>query len=35
MGSMSGTYIMVNFSNAQKFNVEVPLFKLNAPYILN
>ena len=35
MGSMSGTYIMVNFSTAQKFNVEVPSFKLNVPYILN
>ena len=35
MGSMSGTCIMVNFSTAQKFNVEVPSFKLNVPYILN
>ena len=35
MGSMSGTYIMINFSTAQKFNVEVPSFKLNVPYILN
>ena len=35
MGSMSGNYIMVNFSTAQKFNVEVPSFKLNVPYILN
>ena len=35
IGSMSWTYIMVNFSTAQKFNVEVPSFKLNVPYILN
>ena len=35
MGSRSGTYITVNFSTAQKFNVEVPSFKLNVPYILN
>ena len=35
MGSMSGTFIMINFSNANKFNVEVPHFKLNVPYILN
>jgi ApaG protein len=35
MGSMSGTYIMINFSTAQKFNVEGPSFKLNVPYILN
>ena len=32
---MSGTFIMVNFSNAKKFNVLVPSFKLNAPHILN
>ncbi len=35
VGSMSGTFIMINFSNAKKFNVEVPCFKLNVPYILN
>ena len=35
MGSMSGTFIMINFSNANKFKVEVPQFKLNVPYILN
>ena len=35
MGSMSGSFIMINFSNANKFNVEVPHFKLNVPYILN
>ena len=35
MGSMSGTFIMINFSTAKKFNVEVPSFKLNVPYILN
>ena len=35
MGSMSGTFIMINFSTAKKFNVQVPFFKLNVPYILN
>ena len=35
VGSMTGTFIMINFSNAKKFNVEVPYFKLNVPYILN
>ncbi len=35
IGSMSGTFTMINFSNAQKFNVEIPTFKLNVPYILN
>jgi len=35
MGSMCGTFIMINFTTAKKFNVEVPCFKLNVPYILN
>ena len=35
LGSMSGTYIMINFSTAKKFNVDVPSFKLSVPYILN
>ena len=35
MGSMSGTFIMINFSTAKKFNVQVPFFILNVPYILN
>lgn len=35
IGSMSGTFTMINFSTAQKFNVEIPNFKLNVPYILN
>ncbi len=35
IGSMSGTFTMINFSTAQKFNVEIPTFKLNVPYILN
>ncbi len=35
MACMSGSFIMVNFSNAKKFNVLVPSFKLNAPHILN
>ena len=35
IGSMTGTYIMINFSTAKKFNVDVPSFKLSVPYILN
>ena len=35
VGSMSGKYTMINFTNAQKFSVEVPNFKLSVPYILN
>lgn len=35
IGIMSGTYIMINFSTTKKFNVEIPSFKLNVPFILN
>ena len=35
LGCMSGTYIMINFTTAKKFNVDVPNFKLSVPYILN
>ncbi len=35
LGSMSGTYIMINFTTAKKFNVEVPNFRLSVPYISN
>jgi len=35
LGSMTGTYIMINFSTAKKFNVDVPSFKLCVPYLLN
>tara|TARA_A100001011_G_scaffold314869_1_gene333199 strand:- start:17189 stop:17575 length:387 start_codon:yes stop_codon:yes gene_type:complete len=35
MGHMSGTFVMINFTTARKFNVEVPRFKLNVPYVLN
>lgn len=35
VGVMSGTFIMINFTTAKKFNVDVPSFKLNVPYILN
>ena len=35
IGNMSGTYVMINFSTSRKFNVKIPGFKLNVPYILN
>jgi len=35
IGAMSGTYIMINFSNTKKFSVDIPTFKLNVPHILN
>lgn len=34
-GSMRGYYNMVNFSNARKFRVSIPLFRLSAPYCMN
>ena len=35
MAVMSGIFTMINFSTAQRFNVHIPYFKLNAPHILN
>ena len=35
VGAMSGTYIMINFSSARKFQVDIPNFKLSVPHILN
>tara|TARA_B100000780_G_scaffold71501_1_gene47817 strand:+ start:102 stop:488 length:387 start_codon:yes stop_codon:yes gene_type:complete len=35
IGSMSGTYVMINFTTGQKFNVKVPSFKLCTPQTLN
>jgi ApaG protein len=35
IGSMKGYYNMQNLENDQYFRVEIPLFKLNAPFVLN
>jgi ApaG protein len=35
IGAMSGHYSMVNFSTTRKFNVNIPHFKLCAPFALN
>jgi ApaG protein len=35
IGSMKGAYTMIDFSTTKKFNVEIPAFKLCAPFILN
>ena len=35
VGAMKGAYIMIDFSSTKKFNVEIPPFKLSAPFILN
>ena len=32
MGKMYGTYVMINLSNKDKFEVEIPTFKLIASY---
>lgn len=34
-GAMSGHYTMVNFTNTKKFRVNVPSFKLCAPFAMN
>jgi ApaG protein len=34
-GSMSGSYTMVNFRSARNFSVNIPTFKLSAPFALN
>ncbi len=34
-GSMSGHYNMVNFTSTRKFKVNIPSFKLSAPFALN
>ena len=35
IGAMKGAYIMIDFSSTKKFNVEIPPFKLSAPFALN
>ena len=35
VGAMNGAYIMIDFSSTKKFNVEIPPFKLSAPFVLN
>jgi ApaG protein len=35
LGSMSGYFEMVNFTNSRTFTVDIPLFKLGATFILN
>ncbi|HZW63675.1 MAG TPA: Co2+/Mg2+ efflux protein ApaG [Flavobacteriaceae bacterium] len=34
-GAMSGHYDMLNLSNTTKFKVNIPMFKLSAPFALN
>ena len=35
LGAMKGAYIMIDFLSTKKFNVDIPLFKLSAPFFLN
>ena len=35
LGTMKGAYIMIDFTSAKKFNVEIPPFKLSASFVLN
>ena len=35
LGAMKGSYIMIDFASTKKFHVEVPTFKLAAPFVLN
>jgi ApaG protein len=34
-GAMAGYYQMINFTTTRKFRVQVPTFKLSAPFALN
>ena len=34
-GAMYGYYRMINLNSTKKFNVMIPVFKLNAPFSLN
>ncbi|WP_406682971.1 Co2+/Mg2+ efflux protein ApaG [Seonamhaeicola sp. MEBiC1930] len=34
-GAMQGYYSMVNFTTTEKFNVDIPLFKLSATFAVN
>ena len=35
LGDMKVAYIMIDFLSTKKFNVDIPLFKLSAPFFLN
>ncbi len=34
-GAMQGYYTMVNFTTTKKFTVDIPTFKLSAPFAIN
>lgn len=35
IGAMKGYYSMINFTNTKTFKVEIPTFKLSAPFAIN
>lgn len=35
IGAMNGYYNMINFTSTKSFHVEIPTFKLSAPFALN
>lgn len=35
LGAMKGSYIMIDFSSTKKFHVDIPAFRLAAPFVLN
>ena len=35
LAAMKGAYIMIDFLSTKKFNLDIPLFKLSAPFLLN
>ncbi|MCL6275153.1 Co2+/Mg2+ efflux protein ApaG [Muricauda sp. 2012CJ35-5] len=35
IGAMRGYYHMVNFSNTEEFEVDIPTFKFSAPFAIN
>ncbi len=35
IGRMSGTYLMVNHSNEEEFEVQIPEFKMEVPFLSN
>lgn len=35
LGSMSGYYLLINYTDTSNFKVFIPSFKLNAPFALN
>ena len=35
IGAMKGFYTMLNFTNSENFQVQIPIFKLSVPFAIN